>query len=579
MEAGSYTPQTDEESPKIALLSKISGIAGPCWVGMFSGASSAAAKPKSNSDSPSSAVYAEAVSREMSDSSPDRPHQREVVLRDNSRLKAELTNLRSQARALGAEEPELRGLRNSDGKLDGNDSKFRAVLKENGLLKAEIKQVREQLRAAQSALENNSEGRLRSVLLRQTSTAEELRNAIAGVQQVLDQAKRELRAKEIREERKAYEDLHNATEKGDEDLLIEAIANFRRCGLSGEELEKAEAKLKGLQSLTEEERAARDTKAALNMKKKEAYVLVKQNNGVALQELLDSLDTGVRWQEWHDISGRTLWRYARDLNQDKAKAVLASKLGYAQQPWREAPGREAPASPSAQERRTERASGSTSPAVEDAQRVQQPNGTQQSDVEAHRARSEAIRGPRITLLPLDVPIEQFDSPRADDSQGGSEMLSPASGPSPDRASVFSPRSPRSQEEISQQDRLKARALGAVARKDAAALEEILEQTTTDVVKSWQNRAGTDLLTLSIERNSGECYSVLAKALGIVTEMPREEFEEKCTVWVFLMNDLQPKQATVLEDTPPENDYVLVEFWEGTAPAEKVPRSRIRRMWS
>jgi len=96
---------------------------------------------------------------------------------------------------------------------------------------------------------------------------------------------------------------------------------------------------------------------------------------------------------------------------------------------------------------------------------------------------------------------------------------------------------------------------------------------------WENRAGKDLLTLSQERGSSCAYSVLAKALGMMKEMKREAYEERETVWVFLHGEVQPRRATVLEDTPEEADDILVEYWDGDAPPEHVQRCMVRRMWS
>merc|ERR1719437_168581 len=88
---------------------------------------------------------------------------------------------------------------------------------------------------------------------------------------------------------------------------------------------------------------------------------------------------------------------------------------------------------------------------------------------------------------------------------------------------------------------------------------------------WENKAGKDLLTLSQERRSTLAYARLAKALGMVTEMKREAYEERETVWVFLRGEVQPRQATVIEDTPEEADAILVEYWDGDEPPQHVER--------
>lgn len=130
------------------------------------------------------------------------------------------------------------------------------------------------------------------------------------------------------------------------------------------------------------------------------------------------------------------------------------------------------------------------------------------------------------------------------------------------------------------DRQKAKALRAVVQDDWQTLADVLEYVPMDVWQKWENKAGKDLLTLSQERGSAMAYSTLAKALGLLSEMKREAFEERETVWVFLLGEVQPVRATVLEDTPEEADEILVEFWEGenTEPVH-VERCMVRRIGS
>lgn len=124
--------------------------------------------------------------------------------------------------------------------------------------------------------------------------------------------------------------------------------------------------------------------------------------------------------------------------------------------------------------------------------------------------------------------------------------------------------------------MKAQAFRAVAADDPTVLLELLETLHIDVVSNWQNKAGTDLLTLSEERKSAHAYLVLARAQGKLKDMKRQELKERDNVWVFVKGDVQAKRATVLEDTPEEADMVLLEFWDGELPQEYVDRSQIRR---
>ncbi|CAE8620864.1 unnamed protein product [Polarella glacialis] len=131
----------------------------------------------------------------------------------------------------------------------------------------------------------------------------------------------------------------------------------------------------------------------------------------------------------------------------------------------------------------------------------------------------------------------------------------------------------------EQAELKVKAFRNVVQDDMVALGEILDRLSVDVWSTWQNKAGKDLLTLSEERGSSGAYSVLAKRLGLVQERQRESFEERESVWIFLQGEVQPLRATVLEDTPEEADDVLVEYWDGDAPATRMDKCMVRKMWS
>ncbi|CAK9048988.1 Hypothetical protein SCF082_LOCUS27209, partial [Durusdinium trenchii] len=140
------------------------------------------------------------------------------------------------------------------------------------------------------------------------------------------------------------------------------------------------------------------------------------------------------------------------------------------------------------------------------------------------------------------------------------------------------------------EKLKAQALRAVVQDDCPSLAKVLKEVRRSVWSRWQNRAGKDLLTLSQERGSSMVYSMLAKSLGMVKEVKRESYEERQekdkeeeeeeeTVWVFANGDIQPRRATVLEDTPEESDDVLLEFWDGDDPPERVERCLVHAMGS
>lgn len=139
--------------------------------------------------------------------------------------------------------------------------------------------------------------------------------------------------------------------------------------------------------------------------------------------------------------------------------------------------------------------------------------------------------------------------------------------------------PLSQEE---QDALKVQAFRSVVKDDTSTLTDVLGRLPRDAWAAWQNKAGKDLLTLSQERGSSCAYSVLARALGLLEDMKRESFEERETVWVFLQGEVQPRRATVLEESPapegdPEIDDILVEFWEGDGGPERLARCMLCKM--
>jgi len=101
----------------------------------------------------------------------------------------------------------------------------------------------------------------------------------------------------------------------------------------------------------------------------------------------------------------------------------------------------------------------------------------------------------------------------------------------------------------------------------------------DIWRLWTNKAGKDLLTLSQERGSSSAETLLSKALGMVQEMKREAFEEREAVWIFEPGEVQPKRATVLEETPEEADEILVEFWDGDDPPCHIHRCNVRKSTS
>jgi hypothetical protein len=121
---------------------------------------------------------------------------------------------------------------------------------------------------------------------------------------------------------------------------------------------------------------------------------------------------------------------------------------------------------------------------------------------------------------------------------------------------------------------RAQALRAVVADNTQALTDVLERLPLEVWSQWTNKAGKDLLTLSQERGSSGAYSCLARYLGILKELKREAFADREDVWVLVPGELQPRRATVMEDSPEEAEEVLVEFWDGYEPATKIDRTMV-----
>mmetsp|Transcript_55614 Transcript_55614/g.143247 ORF Transcript_55614/g.143247 Transcript_55614/m.143247 type:complete len:650 (-) Transcript_55614:237-2186(-) len=378
-----------------------------------------------------------------------------------------------------------------------------------------------------------SEGRLRALLTSPGTSSTQLRQAIGAVEALLEEARRELGSKQLRERRAAYEQLHAALEKGNESELEIAIAAAHAAEVDSEDILRAEAKLAELHALTSEERAAIANRDLEAKRKKEAFLLVKKDQDTALIEFLDSLEEGTRWQEWRDYAGRTLRRCAQELRAAKAEKVLVDR-----------------AAPPVTEHSKFRLS------MGAARQVAEQGLSSMAAAPAETA-VEATSSPSAAVQVAPVVHEPAQEVRLASGEGAEKLPLTAD----------------------EEAKLKAQALRAVVQDDCQSLNEVLDRAATDVWARWENKAGKDLLTLSQERGSTSAYAVLAKALGIVQELKRDAFEERETVWVFLPGEVQPLRATVLEDTPEDADTVELEYWDGDAPPEHVDRSMIRKMWS
>lgn len=452
---------------------------------------------------------------------------------------------------------------------------------ENKRLREENQRLTEELKRLSSLSSGNgtqdhSESRLRSALTRQGTTTSELRQAINAVESLVDEARRELNNAMLRERRAAFEALHSALDRQDEQALEEAIEKARLADVEVEDIAKGEAKLAELRSQTPEQKAAKAARELESKAKKEAFVLIKKDNPEALEELIKGLAEGVRWQDWRDYAGRSLWKCSLDLRAFRTQSYLAPLLGMAL-PEETKPGKR-PSKVGSISGLTG-ASGDTPPqrpvrkssnAVE-ALDLGEPMSRQASSTSPSAAEAKAPPSPAST--PSVVRDNCAAGPGRSELDVDSLAGTASEGllsPSPLRSSI--------DDGDPATAGLRAKAMRAVAQDDCAGLAEVLEAVHQDVWTTWQNKAGKDLLTLSMERGSSLAYSMLARELGMLKELAREAFEERESVWVFEAGEVQPKRATVLEDTPAEAEEILIEFWDGDTPPERVERCLVRKMF-
>lgn len=475
---------------------------------------------------------------------------------DSFAMELQVSAMSEEVNTLRAENTELRL---ATSRVPELETKVRKLANDNERLEDKIRQqeveMLTQQRETQASATNHapavaacSESRLRTVMAGVGTSTGDLQQAICGVEALLNEARRELAAKQLRERRAAFEQLHAAIERPDEDVLEQAITAARSAQVEKEDVEKAEAKLAELRALTPEERRARAMRELEAKLKKEAFLLVKKDDAAGLMELLDGLDQEIRWQDWRDYAGRTMVRCAKELRVTFVQTALEQRLGVSTDT-------------------TQRPTGVfTAAAARAALKAAEQAASPQMD-ETFVSESPLQRS--ITPQAEAVPEQAVATPATSDQRS---LRSTNGRPGDDQSEM---------KEITpdEEEKLKARALRAVVQDDFVTLGEVLELAPVEKWSKWENKAGKDLLTLSQERGSSSAYSALARALGMLKEAKREAFAERETVWVFIAGDVQPRRATVLEDTPEEADQVLVEYWDGDAPPERVDRCIVRRMWS
>mmetsp|Transcript_97113 Transcript_97113/g.216618 ORF Transcript_97113/g.216618 Transcript_97113/m.216618 type:complete len:829 (-) Transcript_97113:172-2658(-) len=435
-----------------------------------------------------------------------------------------------------------------------------------------------------------SEERLRAALMDRNATAASLGQAVLAVEGLMEEARRELAAKRLRERRAAMEQLHasaaaaeNAGAGGDAPLA-EALEAARLAGVDEEDVRHFQARLDDLRSLSDEEHAARVARVLAAQHRERAFLFVKRDEADSLRELLQSLDRdGFRnWRDWRDQAGRSLRTRAKDLGAERVQQLLAELLGGS------LPSVLARSGSGVLRRIPEedRAGGRPSDDSEAEKGASKfgaaPPAISAPAMPAPATPAPAIAAPTVTATALAVPGVAFaSSPAVAQAQPEVKVDEPEQNQAPEPG--------RSQEPVlvattpatskpppDREAELKAKAFRAVVQDDVDVLSEVLERTPTEIWSQWVNKAGKDLLALSQERGCSGAYGALARALGLLQDMKQEAFAEHESVWVFVPGEVQPLRATVLEDTTSDADEVEVEFWDGEEPRGRVKRGSLRK---
>jgi hypothetical protein len=496
--------------------------------------------------------------------------EKDDLQRRTNELSLEVVNLRAkmheQSELLAATEARCLEATQS---LETEKAKAAEAVKIQSDLQEEIEQLKRdvQQRDAQQAVpvqaSGGSEGRLRLVMTQPHSSSAELKSAVKAVEALVEEAQRELDRKVYRERRAAYERLCSAIEKADEAMIEAALLEGQAAGVDQSDLNKGEEKLVELRSMTEEQKAARAARELEAQRKKDAFLLVKKDQAAELQVFIEGLEEGVRWMDWRDYAGRTLYKAAQELHAESVKALLARLLGLKE---------EKPKPPT---RRlggisffSRQLSGESSPSEGSASRKQSghfafDDAPEMEPVDEWKAMEEAMEE---AAMPNPTQTLRFDTAC---KKRPFLMYDHTSG----KLNLFYQEKRLSETEEAE---MKTKAFRAVVQDDEDKLQDILESVPMATWEKWKNKADKDLLTLSQERGASLAYSVIAKALGILREQTRETFEYGEAVWVFQIGDVQARRATIKEDVTEEADKILVEYWDGDEAASYVDRPQVRK---
>lgn len=429
-------------------------------------------------------------------------------------------------------------------------------------------------------LATSSENRLRMAMIDSSSSSAQLKDAISAVESLLGEAKREMKNKQLRERRAAFEQLHAALEANDEHALAQAVEAARMAEVEAEDVAKAEAKLVELQSRTDDDRKAQAAQILLSGQKKDAFHFVKKDNVDAVKTILESLDDTVRWQDWRDYCGRTLQNYAREMKADQVSEFLTSMASTSDA---------SPASRSVLRSEKSRASATSASSRPSSVALDEDDETEVeaaevgADVDEEPSHLVALTNSNNLDPQEDYQEDYFPSNWVEEkvstmhshAHRPADVTRQVSEETEEDEELEEPEITLSQEEV---DALKKEAFRNVVQNKMQELDDVLAQLPVRVWSCWENKAGKDLITLSQERGSSGAYCILAKRLGIVQELKKDSFEEREDVWVFLPGEVQPLRATVLEDTPEEQDDVLIQYWDGDEPEKRIEKCLVRKIW-
>mmetsp|Transcript_41226 Transcript_41226/g.109098 ORF Transcript_41226/g.109098 Transcript_41226/m.109098 type:complete len:641 (-) Transcript_41226:582-2504(-) len=244
---------------------------------------------------------------------------------ENGLLREEVSRLKAKLSQCGT--PNLGDTQLENARLQGELQRLQNTLalsaRDSECERKKLLEENERLRSdLAAACGSGAESRLRTALTKR-STNEELRSAIQGCHALVHEAERELAAAAFRERRAAFENLHSAIAADDETRLEVALVQARLAEVEEEDLEKGEAKLSELRTLTPEQRAQKRTRLETTKRKKDAFFFVKKDDVESLRALLDSC-CEVRWRDWKDHAGRSLFRCAQELQALCVQEFLAS---------------------------------------------------------------------------------------------------------------------------------------------------------------------------------------------------------------------------------------------------------------